>query len=60
MYGYWRNNLPDGLNSIRVDSSVFFVNYQNGRIHGNLLGIFEKYNLAVVITIINRDDETEF
>ena len=56
MYGYWKNNLPDGLNSIRIDSSVFFANYKNGRIQGNLLGIFEKYNLAVVLTVIDRHD----
>ena len=60
MYGYWKNNLPDGLNSIRIDSSVFFANYHKGRIQGNLLGIFEKYNLAVVLTVIDRDGESEF
>ena len=60
MYGYWKNNLPDGLNSIRIGSSVFFAHYNKGRIQGNLLGIFEKYNLAVVLTVIDHSEDSEF
>lgn len=54
MYGVWLNNLPHGLNVIRVASSLFYINYEHGRIVGNFIAVFEKYNLALVITPIQR------
>lgn len=60
MYGYWKNNIPSGINVIKIDNSLFYVNYRNGKIVGNLLAIFEKYNLAVVVTVIDRGTSSEF
>lgn len=40
MYGLWENNIPSGINVIKNDSCLLFIDYKNGRITGNLLGIF--------------------
>jgi hypothetical protein len=40
MYGFWKDNLPHGFNSIRMDKVIFFAFYEQGHISDHILIIF--------------------
>lgn len=50
MFGDWRQGKPNGFNVYRNEDVIVLGNYENGKILGKRMVIFEKNNCAVVMS----------
>ena len=57
----WINNLPQGFNVFRLEEVLLMAEFNRGKLAKNskVLIIFEKYNLAAVLLVLNDSDKLD-
>lgn len=51
IYGQWENNEPNGLNVFRICDTVVLGMFENGKLKGRVLLIFEKINFIAILSL---------